>query len=418
MTSRKCRLGAERGTILPFAAIVALTMVAFMGLAFDASYLFFEKRRVQTAADAGAMGGAQELLRGTPANVIAAARKDTALNHFTHGSDGVDVTVNNPPLSGPRAGNAGFVEVIVTRPRPTWFMQVFGIQSSNVKARAVAGLSDSNGCVYALNRDTSNSNNGIFMNGTTNSVFSCGVFSNANFRTVGGACVVTPSASYSGTYNNTNGSDPNCGPDQVGHGIPVVDPMAGRFTIPATSPCTFNNYKKTGGALVLTPGVYCGGIDIGGSVTSANFTAGVYVLVGGGLSIGSSANATGSGVTFFNTYPSGQPNKYGAIKIDTSGTVSFSAPTTGTNKALLFYQDPTVAWASNNGSSITASSTSTFNGIIYFPTTDLTYAGNSASGGYTMLIGYNIKIAGNAQVGSDYSSLGGSSPLQMAAFAE
>ena len=35
-----------------------------------------------------------------------------------------------------------------------------------------------------------------------------------------------------------------------------------------------------------------------------------------------------------------------------------------------------------------------------------------------MLIGYNIKIAGNAQVGADFSSLGGSSPLQMAAFAE
>ena len=118
--------------------------------------------------------------------------------------------------------------------------------------------------------------------------------------------------------------------------------MAGRFTIPATSPCTYNNYKQTGGALVLTPGVYCGGIDIGGSVTTATFTAGTYVLVGGGMKIGSSANATGTAVTFFNTYPGGQVNKYEAIKIDTSGTVNFSAPTTGSNKALLFYQDPTV----------------------------------------------------------------------------
>ncbi len=98
--------------------------------------------------------------------------------------------------------------------------------------------------------------------------------------------------------------------------------------------------------------------------------------------------------------------------------MSFSAPTTGSNKALLFYQDPTVPWASNNGSQITAGSTSTLDGIIYFPTTDLNYAGNSSSGGYTMLVGYNIKIAGNAQVGSNYSSIGGASPLQTAAFAE
>jgi hypothetical protein len=408
----------EKGTIIPLAAIVVLTLVAFMGLAFDASYLYFEKRRVQTAADAGAIGGAQELVRGTPTNVTTAARKDTAFNRFTHGTNGVDVTVNNPPTSGTHVGNAGYVEVIVTEPRPTWFMQVLGVQSANVKARAVAGITDSSGCVYALNRDSSNSNNGIFVNGTTNSVFDCGVYSNSNLRTVGGGCIVAPAASYSGTYSNSNGTDPNCGPDSVGHGIPVVDPMIGRYTIPSTSPCDFNNYKQTGGALVLTPGVYCGGIDIGGSVTSATFSPGTYVLVGGGMKIGSSANASGTGVTFFNTYPGTQTNKYDGIRISTSGSVSFSAPTTGANKALLFYQDPTVPWSSSNGSQITAGSTSTLDGIIYFPSTDLDYAGNSSSGGYTMLVGYNIKIAGNAQIGADYSSIGGASPLQTAAFAE
>jgi hypothetical protein len=115
-------------------------------------------------------------------------------------------------------------------------------------------------------------------------------------------------------------------------------------------------------------------------------------------------------------------NKYEGITINTSGTVSLTAPTTGTYKALLFYQDPRVTWASNNGSTLTASSTSVFQGILYFPTTDMTYAGNSSStnstDGYTILIGYNIKIAGNAQVNADYSSLGGSSPLQMAGFVE
>ena len=141
------------------------------------------------------------------------------------------------------------------------------------------------------------------------------------------------------------------------------------------------------------------------------------------MKIGSGVSATGTGVTFFNTYPGTQMNKYDALTINTSGTVSFTAPTTGTYKALLFYQDPRVTWASNNGSTITASSTSQFQGILYFPSTDLTYAGNSSSSssssGYTVLIGYNIKIAGNAQVNADYSSLdGGHSPLQMAGFAE
>ena len=158
--------------------------------------------------------------------------------------------MNNPPSSGPRVGNAGFVEVIVTRPRPTWFMQVLGIQSSTVKARAVAGLSDSSGCVYALNRDTSNSNNGIFVTARRTRFSIAASTATPISAQWAAACVVTPSASYSGTYTNTNGSDPNCGPDRVGHGIPAVDPMAGSYTMPSTSPCTFNNYKQTGGAIL------------------------------------------------------------------------------------------------------------------------------------------------------------------------
>jgi hypothetical protein len=351
--------------------------------------------------------------------VTTAARKDSSLNNFTHGENGITVTVSNPPVSGPRVGNSKFVEVVVASAAPTWFARVFGVTSSTVRARAVAGLSDSDGCVYALNRDTSQQNNGFFVNGTTDSTFSCGVFSNANFRAVGGGCVVTPSASYSGSYSNSNASDPNCGPTEAGHGVPIVDPLSGQYTLPSTTPCGFNNYKVTSGAaLVLTPGVYCGGIEIGGSVPTATFTAGTYVIVGGGLKIGSSVSATGSGVTFVNTFPGTQVNKYEPVTINTSGTVVFSAPTSGSMKALLFYGDPRVSWAAANGSTITANSTSAFDGILYFPTTDLTYSGNSSSNGYTLLLGYNVKIAGNAQVGSNYSQLGGSSPIQMAAFTE
>ena len=137
--------------------------------------IVLRKRRVQSAADAGAIAGAQELLRGNTSSVTAAAKKDTSLNRYTDGSGDVVVTVNNPPASGARVGNSKFVEVIVSRPRPTWFMRAMGISSANVRARAVAGLADSTGCAYALNRDTSNSNNGIFVNGTTSSAFDCGV---------------------------------------------------------------------------------------------------------------------------------------------------------------------------------------------------------------------------------------------------
>jgi hypothetical protein len=417
---RRCRK-QEHGSILIMVALVALVLMVFMGLAFDASYMYYYKRRAQTAADAGAIAGAQELLRNTPGEVTTAARKDTQLNQFTHGVNGVNVAVNRPPLSGPRAGNSGFVEVIVSDPRPAWFMRVLGINSAVVSARAVAGLGDSQGCVYTLNRNTGN-NDGIFVNGNANAKFSCAVYSNSNIRLVGSGCMETPSASYSGQYDN---SSPGCGPAEAGHGVPVVDPMASRYTLPAISPCNFTNYKVTNGPNVtLTPGVYCGGIDISG-ISMATFSPGTYVLVGtsnskGGLKL--SASATGNGVTFFNTFAT-DPSQYNPIQI-TGGAnnVNFSAPTSGANKALLFWQDPRVTWATNNGSSLTASTTSSFEGILYFPTTNLEYGGNSSSssptGGYTILVSYNLSVRGGSQVNNDFSALGGLSPIQVAAFTE
>jgi Flp pilus assembly protein TadG len=416
---RRNRQG-ERGVIMILAAVTMVVLLGFMGLALDASYMYFHKRSMQTAADAGAYAGALERLRGAT-DVTLASKKDTALNGFADGSDNVTVDVNSPPLSGSKAGDANFVEVVITHPQPTWFMRMLDYNSITVKARAVAGVgATSNACVFALNPDASNTNNGFFANGTTNSTFSCGVYSNANFRATGGACVVTPSVNYTGQYTNQNGG--TCGPGGIGQGVPVVDPLLNKYAIPAYSSCTANNFRVTSGTTVtISPGTYCGGIAISGSVQNVVFSSGQYILVGGGLSVNGAVNISGSDVTFFNTYPGTQTNKYGAIGINGSGAVALSAPTTGTYKGLLMYQDPSVPWSASNGS-ILAGANSVYDGILYFPTTDLQYSGSSSSNltgtdGYTVLIGYNITINGSAQVNADYSTLGGN-PLQNALFAE
>jgi hypothetical protein len=431
--SAKRRKG-QSGSILILGTLAIFVLFAFMGLAFDASYMFFHKRRMQTAADAGALAGAQELLRNPTAlnsTISTSALNDTSLNEFPDATNGIGVVVNHPPVSGPSAGNSGFVEVIITQSQPTWFMRVLNVNSATVVARAVAGLSDGNACVYALNRDTGNPNNGFSINGTADAAFNCGVLSNSNFRAVGGGCVITPIISYTGTYNPASST---CfpAPGNVQNGVAVTDPIGTRFPIPYYSGCDYNNYKATGGAPeginpVLSPGIYCGGINLGGSVASVTFLPGTYILVGGGMSITSGINVTGRGVTFFNTYPGAQVNKYDGIKIaGGSGVINLTAPISGTYKGLLFYQDPRVIGTSNNGSSFSGGSTSQFRGILYFPSTDLKYAGNSSNGlsgnlatdGYTILIGYNVSVEGNSQINANYSDIGGSNPLQMAAFTE
>ncbi|HUS07770.1 MAG TPA: pilus assembly protein TadG-related protein [Bryobacteraceae bacterium] len=422
--NKKNNTSSEQGSMVFLAALTIFVLFAFMGLALDTSYMYFHKRRMQTAADAAAFAGALETLRGNTSAVTAAARSDAALNSFTDGADNISVAVNRPPLSGSRAGNSQFVEVIISHPQPTWFMRALNVGSMSVQARAVAGTGNTNnGCVYALNRDTGNQNNGFSVNGTTNSSFSCGVFSNSNFRSVGGACVVTPSVSYTGSYSNQN-TDGNCGPQSTGQGVPIVDPVANKFQIPSYTSCTHNNFRINGGTIVtVDPGVYCGGITITGSVVNVIFNPGEYILVGGGLQINGAVSVAGSNVTFFNTYPGTQMSQYAGIGITGSGIVTLTAPTSGPDKGLLFFQDPRVSPTGSNGSTIAGGATSVYNGMVYFPTTDLTYSGNSSNNpaggaGYTMLIAYNVKIAGTATINADYSALGGSNPLQDAVFAE
>src|SRR3954451_12824361 len=111
----------QSGSVLILGALSIFVLFAFMGLALDASYMFFQKRRMQTAADAGALAGAQELLRNTAASnstISTSALNDASLNEFTDATNGVTVAVNHPPITGPSAGNSGYVEVVVTQPQP------------------------------------------------------------------------------------------------------------------------------------------------------------------------------------------------------------------------------------------------------------------------------------------------------------
>ncbi len=168
--------------------------------------------------------------------------------------------------------------------------------------------------------------------------------------------------------------------------------------------------------VTLTPGLYSGGISVSGNA-SVTFNPGTYVLAGGGLTVSGNSTLTGSGVTFYDTSGS---SGYAPISLSGNETANLSAPTSGPYTGILFFQDPSVANSKSNGSSIVGNSTSTFDGILYFPTTSLSYVGNSSSNGYTFLIADTISLGGNAtaRLGSDYSTLPNGSPIKSTALYE
>ena len=144
----------KRAIVLPMFAIMFAAMLAFLGLLFDGGRMYFEKRRMQVAADAGARGGALDLRRhGTGSTFVrSGGRDDAELNGFEDGVAGVDVAINNPPTSGNFSGNVACVEAIVSKSFPTTLMRIASATGYSVSTRAVAcvGADDGPECIISM----------------------------------------------------------------------------------------------------------------------------------------------------------------------------------------------------------------------------------------------------------------------------
>jgi len=141
----------NRGYVLVTLAAASTVLFGCMGLALDLGYFEYLKRRAQMAADAAAVAGALELARNSSSTtVVSSAKSDSSLNGFTDGTNGVTVTINNPPTSGTYSGDNNAVEAIVAQSRSTFFMQVLSVDSATVTTRAVAHTGGGPNCVYVL----------------------------------------------------------------------------------------------------------------------------------------------------------------------------------------------------------------------------------------------------------------------------
>ena len=130
--------------------------------------------------------------------------------------------------------------------------------------------------------------------------------------------------------------------------------------------------------------------------------------------INGNSTMTGTGVTFYNTTGTGG---YGAITLNGNSQANFSAPTSGALAGILFFQDRSIP-SSGASSTINGNSSSTFDGAIYFPTTLLTFNGNSSANGYSIVVANELILNGNAALGSNYSSLANGSPITSSILAE
>jgi hypothetical protein len=117
---------------------------------------------------------------------------------------------------------------------------------------------------------------------------------------------------------------------------PMTDPLASR-PAPTVGECTHNKFKLAKGKTqTLSPGVYCGGMEVEGT---ANLEAGTYIIKDGPLFIKKSGELKGKNVGFFLT------GKDALINFEKETVIELSGPRAGVMAGLLFFEDRNVTAA-------------------------------------------------------------------------
>ncbi len=400
------------GQVMLLVCVAVFALMGMIAVVADFSFLQHQRNMMQTAADSAAMAGAEELSYG---DQVAAGKTDAAKNGYTDGAGSVTIAINNPPSTGPNTSNTAYVEATISKPEPTYFLSVIGINTMTVSVRAVAYEGNGPNCIYVMDPTASSALSG---SGSSSVSSGCGVMIDSNSSTAltlsGSATITAPAIGVVGGY--TSGGSASFTPTPKTGVIAASDPLA-YVQAPTVGSCAHTNFSVNNNGSSTTyyqlyPGTYCGGIKISNGYT--NFNAGTYVLAGGGLTTNGGPTMAGTGITFYNTTGTGG---YKAINLTGGSTANFSAPTSGPLTGILFFQDRSIP-SSADGSTVSGNSTSTFDGALYFPTTTLTYSGSSSLNGYNIVVADMISLSGNSTIGSNYSSLTGGSPIRGTILAE
>jgi Flp pilus assembly protein TadG len=397
-------VGNRSGNVMILTALAVPVLFGFAGLGVDVGLWHAQKRAVQNAVDAGAVAGALEILRSSGSDAILLATTADAQSNGYDAAAGDVLTVNYPPLSGSRAGAGDAVEVILRRPAPSLLSVFHTADDAFVSARAVAVGDINDTCIWALDPDDRGA---IKVAGGADVEIDCGIFVNSadpDGLTQSGttSCLVATKVKVVG------GASGDCIQPVPLTGVsPIEDPLAS-LQAPIYGSCEHTGRTRVGSGetVTLSPGVYCGNIDV---VADGNlvFEPGVYILDGAGLKFSAQSVVAGAGVSFFLTSRSGNN---GTLDIQAGADVTLSGATTGALPGVLFFHDR--GSPRNVTHSLTGGATMDLEGLVYFPNQDLKFAGGTTFDmSSTMLVARTISFTGQSHVGDFGGTAVAANPL-------
>jgi len=414
----------RRGAVAVIVGLMSVVLIGFSALGIEVTAVLVKYQRMQSAADAAAVAGAVALAASSPSGATAEAEAEAAADGFIAGKQGVTVTVNNPPLSGPNAGSNAAVEVIIVQPQTLVLASIIYRGAWKVTTRAVA-LVGSNASSCVLQTDTSSTAGVQVSQGAAVTLNGCGLAANADggmALSVGSggsltASAVTAIGSGGGAGVTTTPAADNIAFSQRA----TADPYA-VVAVPAVSGCehgSAGNPLNLGWTqspqIIQADGAYCGGLSLDNGANVV-MSPGVYIMSGGSFSVAGGATLVGTGVTIVLTGPG--PD-YTTVSISNGATVTLSAPTTGPTAGMVFLQNRNASNTGSNTTNIFAGGSSlNFTGALYFPSQPVYYSnGTTTSSSCTQLVAWRMVFTGSAAFNSNCANTGvtsiGASPTRL-----
>jgi len=309
--------------IMAMGTLAVVTLVA--GGVVDYASLASQNQNLQSVADAAALGAAREMTISKNAREQVQAVASAIVES--------NVTTGNPKTKASIIDKGHAVEVFVTADPKVYFAGPVGANAGPVTARAVAEVSGSAVCMIGL--DTKAKKTLSMRKKSMITATGCAIYSNSTAKD--GISIEDNAEVNAGFICSAGGVKTSkklmLDPAPITDCPPINDPLIGRPQ-PAIGACDFNKKKVAKGAVeTLSPGVYCGGLDVQGNATLAG---GVYIIKDGNLTVDDGGSLTGDDAGFFLT------GKDALINFERASTIALKAPRSGPLAGLLFFEDRTV----------------------------------------------------------------------------
>lgn len=399
------------GNTLAVVGLSMIPMIGTVGIGVDVTQWILWKRQLHSAADLGALAGARAVADGQ--NVTNAVKR--SFKHNAQRSYTVEA-IENAPTVGTYKDDDQSVRVVLSTQEDLPFSGLFLKTAPVIRVSAVArNAVEVPNCVITL--DTAST--GIEIAGSSRVTMDCGLSSNSNFDATTSDLIDAGALSAVGTVNAGSAVSSDT---KINDGIAAVDDPFSSLPVPdAQSACSPNTWPLIKSNASYSPGCYQG-LQIQGGTTT--LSAGTYLIGEKGISIAAGATLRGTGVTiiFTSTSPVFNDKKIGTFSIAGGATVDLTAPTTGTYKGVIVYQDPRTPDKSTNYLNVTGNSASKFEGAIYAPSTGVKFTGNSSMNTDCMqIVALYAFFEGNTDIinkcgsGSGASAFGGGGTVRLVA---